>query len=90
MKGLRSAVLTVGGIALLFLVFGGALMSFSGQGEDQLPQEVASAMRSERASMMRADAFRSLLFVLLAAGVVWAFAAKRSRRRLSCCCSACW
>ena len=56
MKGLRSAVLTVGGIALLFLVFGGALMSFSGQGEDQLPQEVASAMRSERASMMRADA----------------------------------
>ena len=71
MKGLRSAVLTVGGIALLFLVFGGALMSFSGQGEDQLPQEVASAMRSERASMMRADAFRSLLFgVLVTADMV--------------------
>ena len=80
MKGLRSAVLTVGGIALLFLVFGGALMSFSGQGEDQLPQEVASAMRSERASMMRADAFRSLLFVLLAAGVVWAFAAEKIKK----------
>lgn len=80
MKGLRSTVLTVGGIALLFLVFGGALMSFSGQGEDQLPQEVASAMRSERASMMRADAFRSLLFVLLAAGVVWAFAAEKIKK----------
>lgn len=80
MKGLRSAVLTVGGIALLFLVFGGALMSFSGQGEDQLPQDVASAMRSERASMMRADAFRSLLFVLLAAGVVWAFAAEKIKK----------
>ena len=37
-------------------------------------------MRSERASMMRADAFRSLLFVLLAAGVVWAFAAEKIKK----------
>ena len=30
--------------------------------------------------MMRADAFRSLLFVLLAAGVVWAFAAEKIKK----------
>ena len=72
-KGLKYATLTVGGIALLFLLFGGSLLSFTGAGEERLPQDVAEAMRSERASMMRADAFRSLVFVLLTAAVVWFF-----------------
>lgn len=72
-KGLKYATLTVGGIALLFLLFGGILLSFTGAGEERLPQDVAEAMRSERASMMRADAFRSLVFVLLTAAVVWFF-----------------
>ena len=34
MKGLKYSVLTVGGISLLFLLFGGALLSFSGGADD--------------------------------------------------------
>ena len=73
MKGLKYSVLTVGGISLLFLLFGGALLSFSGGADSQmqLPDDVLAAMRDERASMMRADALRSLVFALLAAGAVY-------------------
>ncbi len=80
LKGLKYSVILVGGITLLFLLFGGTLLSFTGVGEDQLPQEVAAAMRAERASMMRADTFRSLVFVLLTAGVVWAFVEEKWKK----------
>ena len=82
LKGLKYAVLTTGGVALFFLVFGGAVMSFAGAGDLRmgLPDDVLAAMRSERASMMRSDAFRSLLFVVSAAGVVWLFAAQKIKK----------
>ena len=82
MKGLKYSVLTVGGISLLFLLFGGALLSFSGGADSQmqLPDDVLAAMRDERASMMRADALRSLVFALLAAGAVWLFATDKIKR----------
>ena len=82
MRGLKGATGVVGGIALLFLIFGGMLLSFAGEMDSQLPADVASAMRDERAAMMRADAFRSLVFVLLGAGTVWLFAADRIKRSL--------
>ncbi len=40
----------------------------------------AEAMASERAAMMRADAWRSLAMILLAAGGLWLFAAGKIRR----------
>ena len=40
---------------------------------EQMAWETASAMALERVDVMRADAWRSLLFVLLAAGAVWAY-----------------
>ena len=40
---------------------------------EQMAWETASAMALERADVMRADAWRSLLFVLFAAGALWAY-----------------
>ena len=40
---------------------------------EQMAWETASAIANERADVMRADAWRSLLFVLLAAGALWAY-----------------
>ena len=40
---------------------------------EQMAWETASAMALERVDVMRADAWRSLLFVLLAAGALWAY-----------------
>jgi hypothetical protein len=52
-----------------------------GQAEaGQFADSIIPAMVSERASIMRADAFRSLLFVLLTAGTVWLFAAGKLRK----------
>jgi hypothetical protein len=44
---------------------------------EQLAWNTASAMADERAEAMRSDAWRSLLFVLLAAGALWAFIERR-------------
>jgi len=39
--------------------------------------DVYSALLDDRTAMLRADAFRSLLFILLGAAVVWAFVTKK-------------
>lgn len=78
-KALLKTLYITGGIALLFILFGGMMFQFSsatdfGQG---LNQDIISAMQSERASLMRADSFRSLIFVILTLGAVWFFVKKR-------------
>lgn len=75
-RGLKWSLITVGGLTLLIGIFGPMLSSFSGPNDTamQLPDTIIAAMQDERASMMRADAFRSLLFVVLTAGVVWLMA----------------
>ena len=82
--GLKYATIVTGGVALLFLVLGRAMMSFTApfdaQLAGQLPDDVLAAMRAERASIMRADALRSLAFVFLTAGVVWLFYAGKIRK----------
>lgn len=82
--GLKYATIVTGGVALLFLVLGRAMMSFTApfdaQLAGQLPDDVLAAMRAERASIMRADALRSLAFVLLTAGIVWLFYAGKIRK----------
>jgi hypothetical protein len=74
-KALKYALYITGGAALLFALLGPSMFSFTNaaDGTMGLPADVLAAMRTERASMLRADAFRSLFFVLLSAAVVWAF-----------------
>lgn len=83
-KRLEYATGIVGGIILLLLVFGGSIFSFSGPVDirmaENMPPEVMEAMRSERASMLRADCLRSLLFVLAAAATVWFFYVGRLKK----------
>lgn len=44
---------------------------------EQIAWSTASAMADERAEVMRADAWRSLLFVVLAAAAVWAYSRRK-------------
>lgn len=71
-KGLKYSTIIVGGVALLVFILGGT-MSFSSPADASWPADVAAAMRLERASMLRTDAMRSLIFVLLTAGSIWLF-----------------
>ncbi len=66
------------GICLVFALFGKGLYSFSTPGDAQifaqLPSWVSTAIVEERASMLSADAWRSFIFIALAALVLWVYA----------------
>ena len=49
---------------------------------EELADATAAGMAAERAAVMRADAWRSLVMILLAAGIVWLFARRAVGRGL--------
>lgn len=75
-----------GGLCLIFALFGGSLFSFISSANDgsiqaQLPDWAFSAIVAERASILRSDAFRSFVFIVLSAGVVWLFANDKLKKQ---------
>ena len=72
-KGIKGAVLVTGGILLLFLMFPGLSGSFLSEAEvnGMLPDWVSKAMIADRRDMLRSDAFRSLIFILLGAALLY-------------------
>ena len=86
MKALKYSFGITGGLALIFIVIPGLAGSFTGNADAQLqnqlkqyqwPQELISgyvnALISDRQSALRLDAFRTFIFVALAAAGLWAF-----------------
>lgn len=80
MKGLKLSLYIVGGLALFFLVFAG-MFSFTGPGDERYASQGATqfldALKADRESLFRKDALRSLIFVLLTAGLIWALYMKK-------------
>ncbi len=79
-KGILNAAAITAGVALFFAVAGGALFGFSAPTDAQFPDDVIRAMQTERAAMLRAGSIRSMILVLLAAGVLWLYAAGKMKR----------
>jgi hypothetical protein len=87
LKKLMLSLYILGGLALLFVVVPDLILSF--RAEDQstgisyltqafqnnaaMANDIAAAIVKDRISLARMDAIRSLIFVLLTFGVVWAF-----------------
>lgn len=71
-RAIRYSLFITGGIALFFIVLGGSFLDFSGEYDTAmgLPDDILAAMRDERASLMRTDAFRSLVLIVFTAGFV--------------------
>ena len=82
LKGLAWAAGITGGVALVVWMLGGQMFSFSAPMDSRLglPADIVLAMEQERALMLRADALRSLIMVLLAAGSVALFAWSKIKR----------
>lgn len=78
MKALKYTWFILGGLTLLFAVLPGLAGDFRGPSDAQLaqagwPEQLLSALRDDRRSILRIDAFKAFLFVTLSAGTVWAF-----------------
>jgi len=66
-----------GGICLFFALFGGMLYNFSSPNDarmfEQLPEWLSEAIIADRVSLLRSDAIRSLVFIVLGATLLWFF-----------------
>jgi hypothetical protein len=69
-KKLLIVLASTGGLCLLLLVFGG-MLSFSREMESQMPVWFTDALEADRKSLLRSDAFRSLVFIALVFGVIY-------------------
>jgi len=79
-KYLKYTLYGVGGIALLFTLFGTSLLSFerlSDAGWEQQLTGFTDAIIADRKSIFFKDSLRSLLLVLFSAGLLWAFLKKK-------------
>lgn len=72
------------GITLIFALFGGSMFNFASssdaQYKDYFPDWMMAAIRLDRASLLAADAWRSFIFILLAAVVLWAYLTNKLKK----------
>lgn len=93
LKKLKWSLYIVGGLCVLILLCTYMTMDFKGASDAQLlqmagnnpgvGQQLVNAIHADRASAARSDAFRSLVFVLLSAGVLWAFAKGKLKKEMA-------
>ena len=81
-KALKNTFYILGGITLFFALFPGLLFNFSAPIDAQLqqagwPARFIDAIREDRKHLMRADAWRSFIFIVLTALVIAALVYKK-------------
>jgi hypothetical protein len=80
LKGLKIAGGLTGGFLLLAMVIPGIAGSFLSSYEISLPVWIKDALIADRKDLLRSDAFRSLIFILLSIGVILGFAYEKIRK----------
>lgn len=75
MDYLKKSFYITAGICLFFVLLPGMVCDFVGQADQQLAQYdwLLTALRADRESLVRMDAMRSILFIFLAAAILWAW-----------------
>jgi len=81
-KALLYSFSIAGGLALLFALFPGVAGNFTAASDARLaqsgwPEQLIDALHADRRMVVQKDAFRTFIFVALAAGVLWAFWKKK-------------
>jgi hypothetical protein len=83
LKSLKYSFFITGGLAFLFIIIPRLAGNFRGSYDEILihnmgwPEKFIDSLVYDRKSLVRIDAFRTLLFVSLAATVIWAFWTKK-------------
>ncbi|GHA50523.1 membrane protein [Salinimicrobium marinum] len=87
MHALKWSAIVTGGLALVFLLFHSMLFNFSGAGDGSMLQQLGPgfvrALKEDRKAVFTADTIRSLIFVLLTAGVIWLYLKQKVNRNLA-------
>jgi hypothetical protein len=79
-RGLKISAAITGGFILLLIILPGMAGSFLGQNEGTLPEWLKSALISDRKGLLRTDAFRSLVFILLSSGIILGYIFDKLRK----------
>jgi hypothetical protein len=84
LKFLYYSVGIVGGICLIFAIAGSAFFDFVSPADEQyksyFPDWLLAAIREDRAAILSSDAFRSLVFILLAGAAIWAMISQKIKK----------
>ncbi|MCQ2339993.1 MAG: YfhO family protein [Paludibacteraceae bacterium] len=80
-KGAHPILIAAGitaGICLIMALFGGSnpVSSYDAQWKGQVGNEIYQMILDQRTAMIQADAWRSFIFILLAAAVIWMYMRK--------------
>lgn len=85
-NALKYTTLITAGLSLIFLAFKGNLFDFVGIRDGQYiqayGQNFISAIKEDRATIFTADTLRTLVLVLLSAGLIWMFLKKKLTQNL--------
>ncbi|HUX85034.1 MAG TPA: YfhO family protein, partial [Chitinophagaceae bacterium] len=89
-KAVRNTLLLTG--AIILILWSGMLLDFSGPRDPQLVQmlggdspvagRIMNALREDRAALLHTDGFRSLVLILIAGVLLWAFVKGRIKLRV--------
>jgi len=78
LNGLKWSIIVTGGLSLLFAILPGISGSFTNATDAmRFPDWLMDSVIADRKSMFRADAFRSFLFIALAAGALYLWHIKK-------------
>lgn len=69
------------GLLLIFWLFGGSLFDFSTDFDTQLPQYLQEGIKADRIAMFKADTLRTLVFVVLALALLFAFVFEKIKQK---------
>lgn len=70
-RGFYIALGATAGVSLLFALFPSLAGSFTSSADGNYPTDIAAALADDRRSLLRADALRSMIYIILGAAVLW-------------------
>ena len=73
LKNLKIAAGITAGLCVLLGVGGGMFFDFRGAGDAQMPGDLVKLLQEDRASLAMLSGIKSAVFILVAAGLLWAF-----------------
>ena len=59
------------GLSLVFMVIPSLAGNFSSASDAQLPEILVDSIQEDRVSLLRSDALRTIIYIVVAAGILW-------------------